>query len=30
MMIKKLNSLEKLKALGEGAKFDVCGFPSIF
>jgi len=30
MMIKKLNSSEKLKALGEGAKFDVCGFPSIF
>lgn len=29
-MIKKLNSSEKLKILGEGAKFDVCGFPSIF
>jgi len=29
-MIKQLNSWEKLKILGEGSKFDVCGFPSIF
>ena len=27
---KKLNSNDKLKILGETAKFDVCGFPSIF
>jgi len=28
--IKKLNSTGKLKILGQTAKFDVCGFPSIF
>jgi len=27
---KKLDSFEKLKVLGEVARFDVCGFPSIF
>jgi len=29
-MAKKLDSWSKLKILGEVAKFDVCGFPSIF
>ena len=29
-LLRKPDSLDKLKILGEVAQFDVCGFPSIF